>query len=134
MVKKIAEQLPPNIVVQLHNNGESLLYPRLGEAFRLFNRQITNVVTNGKLLVEKADEIIDNIDTIAISVIEVSSTDDPSIDTFPDELPGYMCGIRPFIDLRRVDLPHPLGPAINIISPGDIARLIFCIAGSLQFR
>ena len=70
LVKKIAEQLPPNVVVQLHNNGESLLYPRLGEAFRLFNRQITNVVTNGKLLVEKADEIIDNIDTIAISVIE----------------------------------------------------------------
>lgn len=70
LIKRIAEQLPPNIVVQLHNNGESLLYPTFGDAVRLFNKQITNVVTNGKLLVEKADEIIENLDTIAISVIE----------------------------------------------------------------
>src|SRR3989304_2879532 len=70
LVKEIAKQLPPNIIVQLHNNGEALLYPRFGEAVRLFSNQITNVVTNGKLLVEKADEIIDNLDTMAISVIE----------------------------------------------------------------
>ncbi|QII14129.1 hypothetical protein KsCSTR_47520 [Candidatus Kuenenia stuttgartiensis] len=76
LVKKIAEQLPPNIIVQLHDNGESLLYPRFGDAVRLFNKQITNVVTNGKLLVEKAGEIIDNLDTIAISVIE----NDPETD------------------------------------------------------
>tara|TARA_Y100000031_G_C8182399_1_gene367157 strand:- start:252 stop:1067 length:816 start_codon:yes stop_codon:yes gene_type:complete len=76
LAKRIAEQLPPNIVVQLHNNGESLLYPKFGEAVRLFNRQITNVVTNGKLLLEKADEIIDNIDTVAISVFE----NDPDAD------------------------------------------------------
>jgi len=76
LVEKIARQLPPNIVVQLHNNGEGLLYPRFGEAVRLFSRQITNIVTNGKLLVEKADEIIDNLDTLAVSVIE----DDPEAD------------------------------------------------------
>jgi len=70
LVKKIAKQLPPNIVVQLHNNGESLLYPRFGEAVKLFKNQITNVVTNGKLLVERADDIINNLDTLAISVIE----------------------------------------------------------------
>ena len=68
--RTIAEQLPSNIVVQLHNNGESLLYPKFGDAVKLFKKQITNVVTNGKLLVEKADEIIDNLDTIAISIIE----------------------------------------------------------------
>jgi len=70
LVKKIARQLPPNIVVQLHNNGEPLLYPRFGEAVRLFSGQITNIVTNGKLLLEKARQIIGNLDTIAISVIE----------------------------------------------------------------
>lgn len=70
LVKKIAKQLPPNIVVQLHNNGEGTLYPRFGEAVRLFRRQITNIVTNGKLLLEKADEIIDNLDIITISIIE----------------------------------------------------------------
>ena len=46
MVREIARQLPPHIVVQLHNNGEALLYPRFGEAAELFARQITNVVTN----------------------------------------------------------------------------------------
>lgn len=76
LVKKIAKQLPPNIVVQLHNNGEALLYPKFGDAVKLFKKQITNVVTNGKLLIEKSDEIIDNLDTIAISIIE----NDPEAD------------------------------------------------------
>ena len=76
LLKSIARQLPPNIVVQLHNNGESLLYPKFGDAVRLFNKQITNVVTNGKLLVEKIDEIIDNLDIMAISIIE----NDPEAD------------------------------------------------------
>ena len=76
LLENISKQLPSNIVVQLHNNGESLLYPRFGDAVRLFNKQITNIVTNGKLLIEKADEIIDNLDTIAISIIE----NDPEAD------------------------------------------------------
>jgi len=76
LVVKIAKQLPANVVVQLHNNGEALLYPRFGDAVKLFPEQITNVVTNGKLLVEKADEIIDNLDTLAISIIE----NDPEAD------------------------------------------------------
>ncbi len=66
----IAAQLPPNIVVQFHRDGEALLYPRFGEAVSLFKNQIKNIVTNGKLIVEKADEIIDNLDTISISVFE----------------------------------------------------------------
>ena len=55
LIEKIAKQAPDNIVIQLHNNGESLLYPRFGDAVKLFSKQITNVVTNGKLLVEKAN-------------------------------------------------------------------------------
>lgn len=70
LVEKIARQLPNNIMVQLHNNGEALLYPRFGEAAKLFKNQITNIVTNGKLLVEKSEDIIDNLDTLAISVFE----------------------------------------------------------------
>ena len=70
LVKKLADQLPEGIVVQFHNNGEPLLYPKFGEAVRLFKDQIKCVNTNAKLIVEKADEIIDNLDTITISVIE----------------------------------------------------------------
>ena len=47
LVKKIAEQLPPNIVVQLHNNGEPLLYPKIGEAIKLFGKQITSFDRDG---------------------------------------------------------------------------------------
>ena len=67
LVQSIAEQLPEGIVVQLHNNGEPLLYPRFEEAAGLFSRQIRCMDTNGKLLVEKANEIIGNLDTLTIS-------------------------------------------------------------------
>lgn len=70
LIEKIAKQLPEGIVVQLHNNGESLLYPKFGEALKLFQRQIRCLDTNAKLIVEKADEIIDNMETLTISVIE----------------------------------------------------------------
>lgn len=76
LVKKIAGQLPEGIVVQFHNNGEPLLYPKFGESVRLFKDQIRCVDTNAKLIVEKAEEIIDNLDTITISVIE----NDPEAD------------------------------------------------------
>ncbi len=70
LAKKIAKQLPPGIVVQLHNNGDSTLYPRFGEALKLFKRQIRCLDTNGKLIVAKAKEIIGNMETLTISVIE----------------------------------------------------------------
>ena len=99
LLKSIARQLPPNIVVQLHNNGESLLYPEFGNAVRLFNKQITNVVTNGKLLVEKADEIIDNLDTLAISIVE----NDPEADdqyTIIEKFLKIKGNKKPFPSLR----------------------------------
>ena len=70
MVKSIARQLPGDIVVQFHNNGEPLLYPRFKEAIGLFNRQICCMDTNGKLIIEKAGEIIDKLDTLTISAFE----------------------------------------------------------------
>lgn len=70
LVESIAKQLPEGIVVQLHDNGEPLLYPQFREAVGLFNRQIRCMDTNGKLIVEKAEEIIDNLDTLTISVFE----------------------------------------------------------------
>ena len=70
LVESIASQLPEDIIVQLHNNGEPLLYPRFKEAAVLFKRQIRCMDTNGKLLLEKSDEIIDNLDTLTISTFE----------------------------------------------------------------
>jgi radical SAM protein with 4Fe4S-binding SPASM domain len=76
LVKEISKQLPENIMVQFHWNGEGLLYPKFGDAINLFHKQIRCMDTNGKLIVEKADEIINNLDTMTMSVIERDSEGD----------------------------------------------------------
>lgn len=70
LLRSIAAQIPPHVVVQLHRDGDALLYPRFGEAVSLFPHNIRNIVTNGKLLVEKADEIIGNLETLSVSIFE----------------------------------------------------------------
>lgn len=70
LIEKIANQVPSGIVIQLHNNGEPLMYSRFGDAAKLFKNNITNIVSNGKLLLQKKDEIIDVIDTLSISIFE----------------------------------------------------------------
>lgn len=70
LLKRIALQIPPNIVVQFHRDGDALLYPNFGDAARLFRNNIRNVVTNGKLLVAKAEDIINNLETLSISIFE----------------------------------------------------------------
>lgn len=99
LVEKIAMQLPPNIVVQLHNNGEGLLYPRFGEAAMLFKGQIRNIVTNGKLLVKKANEIIGNLETMAVSVFE----NDPEADEQYEILQEFLSlkgNRKPYTNIR----------------------------------
>jgi len=70
LVKSISLQTPGGVVVQFHDNGEPLLYDRLGDVWGLFANQIKCFDTNGKLLLEKADEIIGKVETIAVSVFE----------------------------------------------------------------
>jgi radical SAM protein with 4Fe4S-binding SPASM domain len=97
LIEHIATQLPSNIVVQLHNNGEPTLYPKLKEAIMLFDKQITNFVTNGKLLVKKADEIIGHLDTMAISVFEKDDEADEQFEI-----------IRQFLLLKADQKPHTI--------------------------
>jgi MoaA/NifB/PqqE/SkfB family radical SAM enzyme len=68
LLEKIAKEIPPDIVVQFHRDGEALLYPRFGDAVSLFKGNVRNIVTNGKLLVVKAKEIINNLETISVSI------------------------------------------------------------------
>lgn len=70
LLEQIAAQMPERVVTQFHRDGEALLYPRLGEALRLFPNNIRNIVSNGKLLVEKADDLIGNIETLSVSIFE----------------------------------------------------------------
>lgn len=70
LLKSIKKQLPDGITVQFHNNGEPLMYPKLKEAIELFKNNITQFNTNGLLLLDKTEDIIGNLDSLCISIIE----------------------------------------------------------------
>ena len=133
LVEKIAQEVPPGIVVQFHNNGEGLLYSRFGEAVALFKSRgcITNIVTNGKLLVAKAREIIDNLDTISISVFEKDTEAEEQYQLIGEFL--RLKGDRkPFTTLRligEVD-PAPYQKFKALI----ITRILHSPKGSFQYR
>lgn len=72
LLETIASQCPSGLIVALHNNGEPLLYPRLHDAIKLFKDRGCHVymVSNGKLLMEKRDDILYNLDQVSVSIIE----------------------------------------------------------------
>jgi radical SAM protein with 4Fe4S-binding SPASM domain len=86
LLKSIAHQLPHSIVIQFHNDGEPLLYPIFGSALNLFNSQIKCMNTNGKLIVEKSDEIINNLDTMTVSVFDNDPEQDEQYDILKEFL------------------------------------------------
>ncbi len=70
LLKRIEKQIPPNVVCAFHNNGCPLEYPMLEKALKLFKNRIRVFNTKGgKLLLEKVNEIINNMETLTISMI-----------------------------------------------------------------
>jgi len=94
LLKTIAKQVPSGVTVQLHNNGEPTLYAKLGDAINLFSHTLTSFNTNGKLLLEKADEIINNLDVLVVSVIENDVETDTQFNI-----------LRKFIELKGLKKP-----------------------------
>lgn len=94
MLKKIVEQTPPGIICQFHSNGESLLHPNFGDMVRVFDKQIKCMNTNGKLIVDKYSEIINNLDTITISVIEKDPEGDEQFEI-----------VKKFLDIKKNKKP-----------------------------
>jgi radical SAM protein with 4Fe4S-binding SPASM domain len=122
LVKSIARQLPPGIVVQFHSNGEGMLYPRFGETVRFFKKQIKCITTNGLLLLEKADEVIDNLDTVAVSIIQ---------DEIPEIKEEQFKIIKKFSEIKGNKKPFLIYRLLGDVSdegyknlPGIIARRI----------
>ena len=95
----ISQQIPAGTLVAFHRDGEPLVYPEFKNAVRLFKHCITNIVTNGKLLVEKANEIIDNLDILTISIIE----DDDTNEKYFQKLQ-----IEEFLKLKGDKKPHTI--------------------------
>jgi len=131
LVKSIAEQLPTNIVVQLHNNGEPLLYPRLAEAIELFDRQITSLDTNGKLLLEKADDLIGKLDTMAISVFENDSEADEQYEII-EEFIKIKGNRKPYTVLRlNGDVDFQRYEGFNLLL---VRRVLHSPMGSFDYK
>ena len=116
LVERIAKQLPAGIIVQLHNNGEPLMYPRFGDAAKQFQGCIRNIVTNGKLLMKKYDEIVGNLETVAVSIIENDPDADEQYVILEEflakkgkaQLPSVILRINGQVDVeryRKFDLP-----------------------------
>lgn len=102
LVESLAWQIPYNIVIQFHSNGEPLLYPRFGDAISLFHN-IRHIDTNGKLIVEKADEIIGNLDTMTISVIE-NNPNDVEQSQIDNDVQYEL--VKQFLDIRKDKRPN----------------------------
>ncbi|MBQ9500567.1 MAG: SPASM domain-containing protein [Lentisphaeria bacterium] len=133
LLEKIASEVPAGIVVQLHNNGEPLLYPRFGEAVRLFRDtgNIVNIVTNGKLLLEKADEIIDNLDTLSVSVFEKDEDAGEQYDILEKFL-ALKGARKPFTSLRLIgDVDAAPYKKFNTLI---IRRVLHSPMGSFRYR
>jgi radical SAM protein with 4Fe4S-binding SPASM domain len=131
LVEKISREMPEGIVVQLHNNGDPLLYPRFGEAVKLFRKNIVNIVTNGKLLIEKSDEIIDNLDTLSISVFE---NDEEGEDQFGiiEKFLKIKGDRKPFTSLRLIgEVDDSKYKKLNTLI---IKRILHSPLGSFNYR
>lgn len=131
MVRIIAPQIPEGIVVQFHNNGEGLLYPRFGEAVQLFDHCIPSIVTNGKLLVEKADEIIKNLCSLSVSIFERDTEADKQFEILGKflELKGDKL---PFVTLRFIgDVDRKRYKEFGLL---EISRALHDPGGSVNYR
>jgi MoaA/NifB/PqqE/SkfB family radical SAM enzyme len=85
---KIAGEVPQNTVVAFHNNGEPLLYDPLALVLERYAHCIRTMVTNGKLLVQRAPSIIGLMETISVSIIENDSLDEANYQR--EQLEGFV--------------------------------------------
>jgi len=132
LVEKIAKQLPTGIMVSLHNNGEPTLYPKLYGALLAFKNQIRHFDTNAKLLMKRAYEITDNLESLTISVIENDPEGDEQYEI-----------VKQYLDFKKDKKPMMVYRLLGNIDkrerweklPGLIAnRTIHNPMGSFKYR
>lgn len=131
LLQETAPQIPPGIVVQFHRDGDALLYPRFGDAVALFPNNIRNIVTNGKLLVEKAPEIIGNLETLSVSIFEKDDESEEQLEIVRRFL-RIKGDRKPFVTLRLIgdvdDAPY------RDLDQLIIRRVLHAEMGSFSYR
>jgi len=80
--KSIIDQLPPETTVSLHQTGEPTLHPRLSDMARYakVHGLFVSFTTNGLLLGKLREELVEIVDSIWVSFMDVSAVD--SIEIF----------------------------------------------------
>ncbi len=133
LLQLIAKQTPPGITIALHNSGEPLLYPKFGQAVKLFKHCITYIVTNGKLIIDKANEIINNLDVMSISIIQ---DDNPKERDLQIKLLRKFLKLKgnckPMVTLRFVGkIDESLYEEFNLLK---IRRVLHAPQGSINYQ
>ena len=123
MVKAIATQIPAGVVCQFHDNGEPLIYPLLGQALKLFRNHIRCLDTNGTALIEKAEEIIDSLETITISTFE---GDDESSEQYKL--------VKEFLALKGKRKPNVIIRMLGHVAFEDYYRRMGVLVAKRQFH
>jgi radical SAM protein with 4Fe4S-binding SPASM domain len=112
LFEKIAKQIPRGIFIQLHNNGEPLLYSQLGAALSRLGGNYVGLNTNGKLLFERRTEIA-TLSSVTISVIP----DDPEgVEQLQIAAQYLEVSLRPLVVFRLLG-------EIDIFRKSEIERL-----------
>jgi len=111
ILQKLAEELYPGTIVYFHYYGEPLLYPRLKDAIELFENQITTIVTNGKLIIKKFDEIVPSLDSLCISVFEGD----------PEQEEQFRL-IGEFLERKKRRKPNTIIKLIGDVDPGKYMK------------
>lgn len=86
LLEMIAKQIPGEIIVSFHRSGEPTAHPFLAVALKLFDSNITSLVTHGMNLVKKSNNIINNCTTVTVSVHK----NDPDHDEQLSRLRAFM--------------------------------------------
>ncbi len=99
LVRQLADDLPGQIVVSLHGRGEPLMYPRLQEALIHLStkNRILHFDSNIKLLIHKADEVIEHLDVLTVSFLEGNS--------YLDNAEQYVI-LKKFLKIKRDRKPR----------------------------
>jgi len=101
LLARISLAIAPPVIASFHRDGDSCIYPRLGEALRLFDGFPTSIVTHGETLNDRAWEIIGNCTTVTVSVIPK----DPDRQIQLESIRGFLAkkgGKRPVTQLKFV--------------------------------
>jgi len=106
ILKKLSLELPHGILVYFHYYGEPFLYPRLGDVIELFKNQITTIVTNGKLIIKKFNEIVPNLDSLCISVFEKDPEQEEQFHLIHD-----------FLEMKKAQKPNTIIKLIGDVDP-----------------